>query len=161
MAEFACRVTNSASRRSEASFRFDPTNSGLSHTKEGSDTDIGNVSGSIDIWRGKPQNQIITLIPCQLNVGWLEIILAIGFPSSCALRITKSKPDMTSMGFPNSHDQVVMRLNRVMVLQLEILSHLLCFLTAESTFIIGQRMFYRCWQFLGEKNDRIILIISF
>ena len=68
---------------------------------------------------------------------------------------------MTSMGFPNSHDQVVMRLNRVMVLQLEILSHLLCFLTAESTFIIGQRMFYRCWQFLGEKNDRIILIISF
>ena len=89
------------------------------------------------------------MFSCQFDCGSLEIVLAIGLPARRALRITKSKPDVTIMRFTHTGNQVVLGLDRVTVLQLKILCQSLGLFAGERAFIVGQLMFFCLRQLLG------------
>ena len=155
----ASRITHLACL-GDTSLGPDATHSCAINSKKDGDVSVADISGSIGIWLNKAQDQVVALFSCQFDCGSLEVVLAIGLPARCALRIAKSKPNVTIMRFTHTGDQVVMGLDCVTVLQLEILGQSLGLFASERAFIVGQLMFFRLRQLLGQKNDRIILIVN-
>ena len=148
VAELAIRATNPACLN-DTSLGLDATHSCAINSKKDGDVSVADISGSIGIWLNKAQDQVIALFSCQFDCGSLEVVLTIGLPARCALRITKSKPNVTIMRFTHTGDQVVMGLDCVTVFQLEILGQSLGFFAGERAFIVGQLMFFRLRQLLG------------
>ena len=115
----------------------------MADAEEGSDVAVADDSISISVWLYESQDQVVSLFSCQFDCGSLEIVLAIGLPARRALRIAKGQPDVTIMSFTHTGNQVVLGLDRVTVLQLEILCQSLGFFAGVRAFIVSQLMFFR------------------